>query len=276
MVHRSKKYAAFDYLFLAAAIAYVFPLYILFVNGFKSYQEILLNPYFLPSKWEIANFAKVLEETHFLEAVRNSLINTVVVVAFLVVFTSMAAYAIIRRPSKINGFLYLFFIAGVIIPFQVYMIPLVKLFQAIGLSRTPVALILTFIAQYISLSVFLYTGFMKTIPREIEEAATIDGAGPYRIFFSIVFPLLKPCTANVVILFSINVWNAFIQPLAIMGTTRWRTLFVEIYTFVQNSYFQQWHMTFAASLLSVIPITLLYIFMQNKIISGLTSGSVKG
>ncbi|TDF93831.1 carbohydrate ABC transporter permease [Paenibacillus piri] len=276
MGHSIKKFFQVDLVFLILAVIYVFPLYIVVVNSFKSYQEALVNPYFLPEKWGLDNFIKVIEETYFLEALKNSLITTVIVVSFLVIFSSMTAYALIRRSSGINGFLYLFFIAGVLIPFQIYMIPLVKLLSILGILRTPLALMLTFIAQFTSLSVFLYTAFMKTIPKEIEEAAFMDGCGPYRTYFNMVFPLLKPCTASVIIFFSINVWNSFIQPMAILGTTRWKILFVEIYSFVQNDFFQQWHMTFAACFLSLLPITILYLFMQNLIIGGLAGGAVKG
>ena len=165
--------------------------------------------------------------------------------------------------------------AGVLIPFQTYMIPLVKELNVLRILRKPLALFITYIAQYTPLSVFIYSGYIRTVPKEVEEAAIVDGAGPYRIFFRIIFPLISPCTASVIIIFSILIWNSFVQPIVILGTLRWRTLFVELLTYIQDRYFQQWNMTFATCLISVLPISIIYIIWQNRIISGLTSGAVK-
>jgi len=271
----ARKVTKTEIILLVLAIIYILPIYTLVVNSFKSYNEILQNPYSLPRRLSFDNYITVLRETAFLEALKNSFICTVIVIAILVLFSSMTAYAIIRRENKYNNLLYLYFIAGVIVPYQAYMIPLIKEFQVMGLLRTPMALILTYVAQYTPLSVFLYTGFIKSVPKEMEEAAVIDGCDPYRTFFEIVFPILKPCTSSVIIFFSVSVWNAFVQPMTIIGTTRFRILTVEIYSFVQDKYFQEWNLTFATCFLALLPISILYLTMQNLIIGGLTSGSVK-
>lgn len=273
-VSKGKNIAA-EAIMVLFAIVYVMPLYILFINSFKSYQDILQNPYLLPKQWILDNFARVIRETQFLTAIRNSLVTTFSVVFITVFSSSLCSYALIRRKSRFGNILYYFFLAGILIPFQTYMIPLVRQFQLIGLLRTPIALIITYVAQFTPLAIFIYSGYITTIPKEIEEAAVMDGTSPYQLFFRIIFPLILPCTASVVIIFSISVWNSFVQPMTIMGNLRWRTLFMEVLNFVQDRYFQQWNLTFAACTLALLPLALLYIIMQNRIIGGLTSGAVK-
>jgi raffinose/stachyose/melibiose transport system permease protein len=264
-----------EIVFVALAVAFIFPLYILIINSFKSYQDIIQNPYSIPVHWHFENYYKVIRQTQLLSAMGRSLITTFAAVCLIVFCSSLCSYALIRRRSRFGNFLYYFFLAGILIPFQAYMITLVREFQLLGILRTPLALILTYASQFAPLSVFIYSGYITTIPREIEEAAHIDGANPYQLFSRIIFPLILPCTASVVIVFSISIWNSFIQPMVIMGSLRWRSLFMEILFFVQDQYFRQWNLTFAACVLALIPLALVYIIMQNKIIGGLTSGAVK-
>ncbi len=275
LIHK-KRVTKTEIVFLFLGLLYVFPIYLLIVNSFKTYGDIIKDPYFLPSSLYFGNFGKVFGETYFLEGLKNTLISTVVSVAVLVLLSSMSGYALIRRKGKINNYVYLFFVAGVLIPFQTYMIPIVKEFQIMGLLRTPISLIITYVAQYTPLSIFIYAGFMKSIPYEMEEAAVIDGCGPYKTFFTIIFPLIKACTSTIIIFFSISIWNAFVQPITILGTVKWKILFVQIYSFISDKYFQQWNLTFTACFMSLIPILVLYVIMQSRIISGITNGSVKG
>lgn len=271
-----KKVTKTEIILLILAVIYILPIYTLVANSLKSYEEILHNPYSLPTSLNLQNYLTVFRGTDFFEALKNSLVCTVAVVGILVPLSSMSAYAIVRRDMKISNILYLYFIAGVIVPYQAYMIPLIKEFQVMGLLRTPLALVITYVAQFTPLSLFLYAGFIKSVPKEMEEAAEIDGCGPYKTFFRIVFPILKPCTSSVVIFLSVNVWNAFVQPMTIIGTSRWKILTVEINSFVQDKYFQQWNLTFATCFLALLPIAIVYLTMQNSIIGGLTGGSVKG
>jgi raffinose/stachyose/melibiose transport system permease protein len=264
-----------EIIFVLLACAYVFPLYLLVINSLKSYQDIIQNPYLLPKVWLFQNYAKVVQQTELLAAMGRSVIVTFASVVVIVFSTSLCAYALIRRRGRLNRYLYYFFLAGILIPFQAYMIPLVREFQLLGILRTPIALVITYVAQFTPLAIFIYSGYFTTVPRELEEAAIIDGAGAYQLFFKIIFRLVTPCTASVVIIFSINVWNSFIQPMTIMGNLRWRSLFMEILFFVQDQYFRQWNLTFAACVLALLPLALVYFVMQKRIIGGLTSGAIK-
>jgi raffinose/stachyose/melibiose transport system permease protein len=262
-------------IFILVAIAYLFPLYLLVINSLKSYQDIIQNPYQLPRIWLFENYVKVLQQSQLLNAMGRSILVTFASVALIVFSSSLCSYALIRRRSRFGNFLYYFFLAGILIPYQAYMIPLVREFQLIGILRSPIALIITYVAQFTPLAIFIYSGYITTIPKEIEEAAKIDGTNAYQLFYKIIFQLIIPCTASVIIIFSINVWNSFIQPMTIMGTLRWRSLFMEILFFVQDQYFRQWNLTFAACTLALLPIAIVYFVMQKKIIGGITSGAIK-
>ena len=263
-------------LLLLAACIYLFPLYLLLVNAFKDYEGFMRSPYGFPNPVDFSSLATAYTRGNFPEAMGNTLVTTLIVVSLLVCLSSMAAYGLVRRKGKALGVLYIYFMGGILVPFQVYMITLVQQFQLFGIGRSLWALVLTFTAANTPLSVFLYSGYLKTIPLEVEEAALIDGCSPMRLFWRIVFPLLAPCTSTVVILNSVSVWNSYTQPLVIVGATRWKMLFVQVYTLLGGSYYQRWNVAFAACFLASLPMLVIYIIMQRQITAGLTSGAVKG
>lgn len=276
MKKKRKKITITEILLLVLGVFYLFPIYILIVNSFKSLQDVSRSPYSLPQKVIFTNFQKIISDGNFLDAIKNNLVITFAVVITIITISSMTGYILVRKKTRFNGVIYIYFILGMLIPFQVYMISLIKELHFIGLLRTPLGLFVTYVAQFTPLSVFLYSGYVKSVPKDMEESGRIDGCGPFMLFFRIVYPILKPCTSSVVIIFSISVWNSFVQPVIILGTMRWNLLYVEVFKFVQDKYFHQWNMTFAACFLSLVPIAFLYVIMQNRIIGGLTSGAVKG
>lgn len=265
-----------EFVMVLIALIYVYPVFLLFSNALKSNSDYLSNPYGFPKVWVFENISKAAKQILFFEAGLNTLIATVCVVACLVCFSSMTAYAIVKRRDSVTKALYLVMMGGLLIPFQVYMIPLVKLLQVFGISRSPLALILTLMAEHTPLSVFLLSGYLKTIPRELEEAARIDGCGPYKVFFSVIIPLIKPCIAMIVIFFSLKTWNSFVEPLVVIGNTKFKMLFIQVNNMMSQPYTKNWNLIFAACLLAMLPILILYVIMQDKIISGVTSGAIKG
>lgn len=275
MAAKKKKYIL-EYVMLLAALVYVYPVFLLFSNALKSNSDYLNNPYGLPGTFVFENISKAAEKILFFEAGLNTLIITVCVVLCLICFSSMTAYAIVKRSDSVTRAIYFVMMGGLLIPFQVYMIPLVKLLQIFGISRTPLALVLSLMAFHTPLSVFLFSGYLKSVPNELEEAAKIDGCGPYRLFFSVIVPVIKPCVAMVVIFFSLRTWNSFIEPLVIIGNTKFKMLFIQINLMMNQPYSKNWNLIFAACMLAMLPILILYIIMQDKIISGMTSGAVKG
>lgn len=266
----------FEYVMLIAAIIYVYPVFLLFANSLKTNSDYLDNPYGFPKVWIFDNIANAAKQISFFESGINTLIITVCVVLLLICFSSMTAYAIVKRSDRVTKVMYYVMMGGLLIPFQVYMIPLVKLLQQLGILRSPLALVLALMAEHTPLSVFLFSGYLKTIPNELEEAAKIDGCGPYTLFFKVIVPVITPCIAMVVIFFSLRTWNSFIEPLVIIGNTKFKMLYIQINTMMSRPYTQSWNLNFAACLLAMLPILVLYIIMQDKIISGMTSGAVKG
>jgi len=173
------------------------------------------------------------------------------------------------------GPLRVFFLAGLTIPFQIIMIPLLKEFRFLGLHTTYLALWLHYVSWGLPLCIFIYSAFMTTIPKELEEAAAIDGCGPLATFWRIVFPLLKPCTVSIVIFWGLWIWNDFMQAFIIMGNNKGQLVFVQLHRFFTDQYVKDWGRLFAAAVVLAAPVTILYVAMQRHFVKGLTAGSFR-
>ena len=260
---------------LAAGVLFVSPCLFALFNSFKSNDEIVRSPLALPAAPSLESYAFIFTEMKLARPMLNSLLMTSAVIACLITIGPMAAYSITRRRMATGGFLRLFFLLGLTIPFQVIMIPLVKEFMMLGIENTYLALLLHYVSWGLPLCIFIYGAFMSTIPRTLEEAAAIDGCGPFMIFWRIVFPLLKPCTITVIIFWGLWIWNDFIQAFIIMGPRKGQLVFVQLYGFFQDKYVKNWGQIFAGVVTLSLPVTVLYLVMQRQFIRGLTAGAVK-
>lgn len=257
------------------ALIFFSPFYISIVYSLKSTEESAKSPLSLPTKLHFENYTKAIEVSNFFHAFKNSLIVTVAVVIILVVVCSMAGYIISRKNNKFYNIFYYLFLASIVLPFQVVMLPLYKLMKDMELLNTLPGLILAITGFQIGFDTFLYTGFMKTIPREMEEAAMIDGCSKFKTFWLIIFPMLKPINATIVVLSALTAWNEFGVSLIVAQKPDVRTLPLTQYFFV-GQYSIDINMAFAAFTLSMIPILILYFFLQKHITKGVTAGAVKG
>ncbi|RAV05603.1 carbohydrate ABC transporter permease [Paenibacillus sp. YN15] len=268
----------FDIALLAAAVVlgifFFFPVYFSLISAFKSNGEILRDAIALPSGLYLESFKYLLTETDFPRAMLNSLILTVVSIAFMILLIPMAAYAIERTKRKWTNAIYVYYLAGMMIPFQVYMIPLFKEMRALGLYGSLTAPILIYISGSVGMGVLLFTSFIKGIPAEIEEAAAIDGCSRFRIFWQIVFPLLGPCTASMVVLQGLGIWNDFLMPSLILHSDK-RTMIVEIFKFV-GELASQWDMVFAGTTMSIVPVLIVFVALQKYFVKGIAAGATKG
>lgn len=262
-------------LVLIFALIYLAPLYIAVVNSVKPYSEIIKTPLNLPQTFTLQNFVDAFETSNMPELYRNSIVITASSVAILVVLTSMAAYVIARRRGKVYQALYVFSLAGIMIPPVVTLIPSIKTLSALHLLYTMPGLLLFYAGTYFSTIIFLYVGFIRTIPASLDESAFIDGANPFRTFFSIIFPLIKPCTATAVIFLGMWIWNDFLNPMYILGFRGGKTITTGIYNAI-GAYTSMWNLVFANVMLASLPIIILYLSMQKLFMQGLTSGAVKG
>ncbi|NOU77476.1 ABC transporter permease subunit [Paenibacillus sp. LMG 31459] len=251
------------------------PLTILITVTVKSPQDLLKSPFALPEKWMWSNFAEAWKTANLLTAFGNSLIIAVFSLFGVVLVSAFAAYPIARAKSKMVNAFYFYFISGIMIPFQLSMIPLYKLLKILHLINTHQGVIFIYIAMTIPFSIFLYTGFLKGIPKELEESALIDGCGPTRTFLTIVLPLLKPVTASIVITNSLTIWNDFLVPLLFLQAREKRTIPISIFTFT-GQYNNNWAMIFSAIVLGTLPLLITFLLLQKHFIKGIVGGAVKG
>lgn len=258
---------------LVVSISYVLPFFLVFVNSFKPKDEILANPLALPVVFTWDNFAQALEKMNFFVSLGNSLIITVFSVTALILVSSMLAFYLSRTKNKFSKVTFLILVASMIVPFQALMIPFMAIFAPFVSLNNQVALIFFYVGFGVALSTFLYHGFISNIPLELDEAAALDGASDFTIFWKIIFPMLKPVTATVAIINSLWIWNDFLLPRLVL-TTETQTLPLSTYLFY-GQYATEYGQAMAGLLLAVIPIIAFYLLLQKQFISGISAGAVK-
>ncbi|MET0887361.1 MAG: carbohydrate ABC transporter permease [Mycetocola sp.] len=256
-------------LFVAIPIAY------LVLVSLRTRQEYSANPLGLPTNPAWENYATAWVEGGLLQSFLNNIIVTVVSVAGTVLLASMASYAIARWRGRIGNGFYLLFVLGLIVPFQLGLPTLYRIWVQAGLVDSLWGVILIHIAAGLPFAIFLYSGFLLTVPLELEESARVDGAGDVRTFVSVVFPLLRPVTATVVILTSIGVWNDLLIALYFLQSPDKSTLSRSTLAFVSD-YSSNIPVVFACAVLIVAPILVLFVLLQRFFISGLTQGALRG
>jgi raffinose/stachyose/melibiose transport system permease protein len=259
-----------------SALIGLFPFYLVVMYAIKSPIDAAnTNPLLPPHTIAWSNFTEAIEASNFFNASKNSLIVSLSCVVLTILVCSMAAYAIARSTSRLYRILFYMFVASIMMPFQAIMFPLYKTWLDLGLLNTLPGLVLALLGVGIGYNIFLYTGFIKTVPRELEEAAMIDGASKYRTFFGIVFPLLKPVTMTVLVLGTLGAWNDFVVSMVIVQKEAVTTLPLTQVRFF-GEYTTQLHLAFAGVLLAMVPVIILYFFTQKYIVGGVTAGAVKG
>ena len=255
------------------SIIILIPLLLILVNSFKTSLAASDMTLLLPQKWQFDNFKVVIEKGKLNLAFFNSMIYSVGSVALCAIFAAMASFVLSRRRSKSSKLLYLFFVLGITMPIN--FIALMKVMQVIQLYNTRTGIILLYAALQLPFTIFLTYGFIGKIPREIDEAAVIDGCSPLRLFFSVIFPLLKPVLVTVMVLTFLSTWNEFILPLYFTGSTDKWPMTLAVYNFF-GMYFKNWNLVCADIVLTSLPVIFVYFLGQKYIVSGMTSGAVKG
>ncbi|WP_240416200.1 carbohydrate ABC transporter permease [Paenibacillus periandrae] len=257
------------------AIVVLIPILIVVFAALKAPSELAQGPLSIPASFEWSNFVAAWNKG----MMANSMINSIAIagssVILIILFSSAAAYPLSRRKKKWATITFLYFLSGMMIPFQMTMIPLYKLLSQLNLIGKYPGPIFIYIALGLPFSIFLYSAFFKTIPQEIEESALIDGCGPYRTFWSILFPLLKPVTSTLLIMNTLTIWNDFFVPLLFLQGKSARTIPLSIYSFT-GEFVNQWNLIFAAVFIGSLPLVLLFLVLQKQFIQGMSSGAVKG
>lgn len=259
------------------AIYTIAPLLFLLVNSFKSNAEIVGNPVALPSKWTFEYISTAIEQINFGTSILITFLITFISVALIVITSSLCAWAMIRVKSVASTIIFYAFTASMLIPFQSVMYPLISEFDTFNLKNIP-GLILMYGGFGLSMSIFLYHGFMKSVPKSLEEAAVLDGANTFQMFFQVVFPLVKGTTVTVIVLNAMWIWNDYLLPFLVIGNSDGvKTLTLELYfaKLTSGQYGNPWQLIFPAVFVTIIPIIILYIFLQKYIIKGVADGAVK-
>ena len=260
---------------LAVGIVFVSPLYLVFVNSVKTVREIYLSPLGLPVEISWNNFGRVMEKINFGQALKDSLLFVVFGVAGLLVICSMAAYRLARHRTRVNKFVYLLLVSSILVPFQTVMIPLIKIIASIGLYNTRIGVLLAYYGYGIPFAVFLFYGFLSSIPREIEEAALIDGGSLFQVYRCIILPLLKPICVTVAVLDVLWIYNDFLLPFVLISDNELRTLPLVMYTFF-TAYERPWDLAMASLTMVLTPAIIMFVILQKQITGGIVSGAVKG
>lgn len=258
------------------ALFTIFPLAFLVLNSFKSQTEIVKSPMALPKNLSFEYIATAIEKIDIGGSFLLTLVITVSSVGLIIFVSSVAAWMMVRFKSTLSTILLLAFTASMLIPFQAIMYPLISIFDNMGLKNVP-GLILMYGGFGLSMSLFLYHGFIKGIPTSLEEAAIIDGASPIQVYFNVIMPLLKPTTMTVIILNGMWIWNDYLLPFLVIGNSPIKTLTLSVYfaKIESGQYGNSWDLIFPAVLITITPVIIMFLFLQKNIIKGLADGAVK-
>jgi raffinose/stachyose/melibiose transport system permease protein len=266
-------------------LIFLFPFVLVVINSAKKSSEIVISPISLPTQWAqiVTNMSNVINNQNFSywNSFISSVIITLVSLTAITLFSSMAAWVLVRNKTRWSEIIFLVLVAAMIIPFQVVMLPLLSTFREIseftGISmlQSYKGIVFAYLGFGGSMSVFILHGFIKSIPYSLEEAALIDGCKPEQTFFHVIMPLLKPIQMTVLILNGIWIWNDFLLPSLMLGLNgKIKTLPVAVTSFV-GSYVKQWDLILTAAFLAMIPIIILFLFAQKQIIQGMVEGAIK-
>ena len=261
---------------IVIAVIWFIPIYYLIVTTFKTAQEATAGPLALPKVWVFQNYIDAWKNMEYSRSFFNTFKITASAVVIIVLVTSLAGYALARTKTKWGNRFFLLFLAGLMVPFQMNIVSLFKIVKGVGLMNTVWAVILVDVAINVPQGIFLFKEFVESsVPKELEEAAEIDGCSVLKKFFVIIMPLLKPVIATVVILVTLNVWNEFMTPLLFIQSRQNDVILQEVSRNI-GQFSTDWTALFPMLMLGVAPLMIFYIFMQKYVISGVAAGAVKG
>ena len=272
-VNIKRKFHAYPFVGIVLAMLWVLPFYLIIVNSFKEKTEIFSNTLGLPQTFTTENYPEAYRELDFTQSFFNTLLITIASVLLISVISAMAAYAIQRSESKVSKIVYYIFVAAMLVTFQSVMIPLVSIYGKLGMLNRG-GLIFMHLGFNVSMGVFMFVGALKGIPKSLDEAATIDGASRWQIFFRIIYPMLKPTAVTVALLNAISIWNDYLLPSLVINKPGMQTIPIKMFYFF-GAYTKQWHLALAGLLIAIVPVIIFYFFMQKHIIKGVADGAVK-
>lgn len=255
-------------------LLYLFPVYLMVVNGFKTEPELTISQIALPHSLYLDNLMKAVKVMDYPRALLNNLIICGGVLGILIPFSAMAAYPMAKRMTRFNKKMYLYYLVGVIVPAGVTLVPVYVLLRSLHLFNY-LGLILIYTSKALPWAIFMYTGFMMALPKQLEDAAVIDGCNDFTAFWRIMFPLVKNGTITVATLNLLGAWNDFLMPMLILTKKEQRTLLVKLFLF-KNEYYYEYGPMFAGLLLVTLPFLIFFLIGQKYVIKGVVAGAIKG
>lgn len=268
-------YIIFEVMLLFYAVAIIFPIFNMIISSFKTTSEIFKNPFALPEEFKFENYSTVWKKGGFAMYFVNSITTTVASIVFVILFGSMAANGIARYKYRMRMPVYLLFLSGLVLPLKAAIIPLFLLLKTISLIDNRWGLILIFTAMSLPSTVFILGGTMRSIPKDLEYAARIDGCNDLSIYRNVIMPLSAPSIALVTIYNIVPIWNDFFFPMVIISSDSKRTVPLGVSSFF-GQYQISWDLVFTALTIAIIPMIIVYLFMSKYFIKGMTAGAVKG
>ena len=276
MVQRGEglKNTAIQALLALNAVVMLYPLLVMLLSAFKTNAELFASPFALPESFALTNMARVWGETNFVRYLGNSVVVTASSVLGILVVGTMAAYALARYPFRLSAVVFLFFLSGLMVPLKLSVIPLFIQLDTLGLIDTRAGLVLVYVAMGLPSAIFILTGFLRSLPGELEEAARMEGASELRIMLRIMLPLARPALVIAAIQNAVPIWNDFFFPLVFITSEKIKTLPQGLTVFM-GEYNTDWGVLFAGLSLSALPIIIVYVVLSKHFISGMTQGAVK-
>lgn len=262
-------------LLVLAAIFWLFPLIMAFMNSFKTNGELLTNVVSLPTTINLTNYLRTIEKMHYIRSFGNTVLLSFLSVLLIVLFSALAGWKLCRTKTKLSSAIFSLFVFSMLIPFSSIMIPLYRVVLALHIKNSLIGLSFVYSGLGVSMAIFLYHGFVKGIPIDLEEAAAIDGCNNIKTFSHIVFPMLKPITATICITNVLWIWNDFLLPLINISDNKKYSLLLSTNTLF-GQYSSDWTAILSALILAAIPVIIFYAIFQKQILKGIAEGAVKG
>ncbi|CAI6081008.1 Melibiose/raffinose/stachyose import permease protein MelC [Paenibacillus sp. JJ-100] len=262
------------FLILGSLVA-MLPIYMAVVNSFKTQGEMFQSFIALPTTLHWENYADAFNKINLLGSSLNSAIVSILGIGGIVFCASLAGYKLSRTSGRLSNLIFFMFVASMLVPFHSIMIPLTRVAKGMGVQGSTYGLALIYIGLGVNMAIFLYHGFVKSIPRELEESAQIDGCNEFQTFFQIIFPLLLPITVTIAILDFLWIWNDFLLPLLMLTDVNRYTLILST-NMLFGEYNKEWPLILSSLVLTAIPVILIYAFFQKFIMEGIAEGAVKG
>nr|WP_143191767.1 carbohydrate ABC transporter permease [Paenibacillus sp. P46E] len=261
---------------LAGSVITLFPIYMGVLNSFKTDGELLNDVLAAPASFQFSNYAAAIDKINFWRSLGNTAVIAAVGLLGIILFSSMAGYKLSRTPGRLSRFLFSLFILSMLIPFHSTMITLTKITRELHVQGSILGLGLIYIGLGVSFAIFLYHGFVKSIPRDLDEAAVMDGCGDFRLFFVVIFPLLLPITATNAILNLLWMWNDFLLPLLMLTDSDSYTLLLSTNMLFGQYGNNDWSGILASLVMAMLPVIIFYLLLQKYILNGIADGAVKG